>query len=43
MSWSSMGRLRGRPRSLPMEDQLIMTLRYLRYYPTQRLLAFDFV
>ncbi|VSW38409.1 transposase (IS4 family) [Streptococcus pneumoniae] len=30
----------GRPRSLPMEDQLIMTLRYLRYYPTQRLLAF---
>ncbi|CIW10505.1 transposase-like protein%2C IS1515 [Streptococcus pneumoniae] len=32
----------GRPRSLPMEDQLIMTLRYLRYYPTQRLLAFDF-
>ncbi|MDV8202231.1 hypothetical protein L2916_05765, partial [Streptococcus pneumoniae] len=27
----------GRPRSLPMEDQLIMTLRYLRYYPTQRL------
>ncbi|MDS4706038.1 transposase family protein, partial [Streptococcus pneumoniae] len=27
----------GRPRSLPMEDQL-----YLRYYPTQRLLAFDF-
>lgn len=31
-----------RPRSLPMEDQLIMTLRYLRYYPTQRLLAFDF-
>lgn len=32
----------GRPRSLPMEDQLIMTLRYLQYYPTQRLLAFDF-
>ncbi|CZD41089.1 transposase-like protein, IS1515 [Streptococcus pneumoniae] len=32
----------GCPRSLPMEDQLIMTLRYLRYYPTQRLLAFDF-
>ncbi|VQD77447.1 transposase [Streptococcus pneumoniae] len=27
----------GRPRSLPMEDQLIMTLRYLRYYPTQRI------
>ena len=32
----------GRPRRLSMEDQLIMTLRYLRYYPTQRLLAFDF-
>ncbi|AER16981.1 hypothetical protein SSUD9_0769 [Streptococcus suis D9] len=25
-----------------MEEQLIMTLRYLRYYPTQCLLAFDF-
>ncbi len=25
-----------------MEDQLIMKLRYLRYHPTQRLLAFDF-
>lgn len=25
-----------------MEEKLIMTLRYLRYYPTQRLLAFDF-
>lgn len=25
-----------------MEEQLIMTLRYLRYYPIQRLLAFDF-
>lgn len=32
----------GRKRRLSMEDQLIMTLRYLRYYPTQRLLAFDF-
>ena len=32
----------GRTRRLSMEDQLIMTLRYLRYYPTQRLLAFDF-
>lgn len=32
----------GRPHALSMEDQLIMTLRYLRYYPTQRLLAFDF-
>ena len=32
----------GRPRRLSMEDQLIMTLPYLRYYPTQRLLAFDF-
>lgn len=32
----------GRPRRLSTEDQLIMTLRYLRYYPTQRLLAFDF-
>lgn len=32
----------GRPRRLSMEEQLIMTLRYLRYYPTQRLLAFDF-
>lgn len=32
----------GRPRRLSMEDQLILTLRYLRYYPTQRLLAFDF-
>lgn len=29
----------GRPRRLSMEDQLILTL---RYYPTQRLLAFDF-
>ena len=32
----------GRPRKLSLEDQLMMTLRYLRYYPTQRLLAFDF-
>lgn len=32
----------GHPRRLSMEEQLIMTLRYLRYYPTQRLLAFDF-
>lgn len=32
----------GRPRLLSMEEQLILTLRYLRYYPTQRLLAFDF-
>lgn len=32
----------GRPRKLRMEDQLMMTLRHLRYYPTQRLLAFDF-
>lgn len=32
----------GRPRRLSIEEQLIMTLRYLRYYPTQRLLAFDF-
>lgn len=32
----------GRPRRLSMEDQLIMTLRYLRYYPTQRLLALDY-
>ncbi len=32
----------GRPRRLSMEEQLIMTLRYLRYYPTQCLLAFDF-
>lgn len=32
----------GRPRSLSMADQLIMTLRYWRYYPTQRLLALDF-
>ncbi|CYW11926.1 transposase [Streptococcus suis] len=32
----------GCPRRLSMEEQLIMTLRYLRYYPTQCLLAFDF-
>jgi len=31
-----------RPRALSIEEQLILTLRYLRYYPTQRLLAFDF-
>lgn len=32
----------GYPRRLSMEEQLIMTLRYLRYYSTQCLLAFDF-
>ncbi len=29
------------PHSMPMEHQHIMTLRNLRYYPTQRLLTFD--
>lgn len=32
----------GRPKKLSLKEQLIMTLRYLRHYPTQRLLAFDF-
>lgn len=32
----------GRPRKLSIENQLLLTLRYLRHYPTQRLLAFDF-
>lgn len=41
-AYSKEHRRGGRPRHLSMEDQLIMTLRYLRYYPTQRLLAFDF-
>ena len=29
-------------KELSLEEQLMMTLRYLRYYPAQRLLAFDF-
>lgn len=41
-AYSKEHRRGGRPRHLSMEDQLIMTLRYLRYYSTQRLLAFDF-
>lgn len=32
----------GCPEKLSLEEQLIMTLRYLCHYPTQRLLAFDF-
>jgi hypothetical protein len=32
----------GRPRCLSLENQLLLTLRYWRHYPTQRLLAFDF-
>lgn len=32
----------GRPRKLSLEDQLIMTLRYLRHYDIQLKLAFDF-
>ncbi len=31
-----------RPLSLFMENQLIMTIRYLRYYPIHRLLTFNF-
>ncbi|GHU37710.1 hypothetical protein FACS1894192_07300 [Bacilli bacterium] len=32
----------GRPHCLNLENQLLLTLRYLRHYPTQRLIAFDF-
>ncbi|GFH42596.1 hypothetical protein Hs30E_11470 [Lactococcus hodotermopsidis] len=32
----------GRPRCLSLENQLLLTLRYWRHYPTQRLIAFDF-
>lgn len=42
VAYKSQHRQGGRARKLSMEEQLMMTLRHLRYYPTQRLLAFDF-
>ncbi len=42
LAYQEQHRKGGRPRRLSLEERLIMTLRYLRYYPTQCLLAFDF-
>jgi len=41
-SYEQAHRKGGRPRKLRLEDQLIMTLRYLRHYDIQLKLAFDF-